>query len=295
MLDYHLGHDVQGTVTLEIHDAAGGLVRRVSSADPPAYTPGDLALELVPLYWVRQPQTLPHSAGWHRWVWDLRYPTPRTAQRGFPIAAIPGDTPQTPQGPFVTAGTYRVRLTVGAQHWEQPLVIRIDPRLIVSDSDLSAQLQLARNLAAALDASTGALLEARSLRAQAQELAAHRDPSASPNIAVALERYMESLRQLLGPEGGVANDGDLPRDLAGLNRDLASLYDQVIRADAAPTSAQAAAATVAMTEWQSLQPGWQELRDAQTTALNLKLRAAHRPPLRPELAPPKDLDMADRD
>src|ERR1700722_7304091 len=108
-----------------------------------------------------------------RWIWDLRYAAPRSVQRGFPISAVPGDTPEEPAGPLASPGNYRVRLRIGSHQWEAPLAVTADFRVKIAPADFAAQAALARSLAAALDDSTGAVLEARSIRAQLKDLAAH--------------------------------------------------------------------------------------------------------------------------
>ena len=119
----------------------------------------------------------------HRWTWDLHYPPPRSAKRGFPISAVPGDTPQEPLGPPANVGDYRVRLSIGTHHWEQPLHVRADPRITIDLEDLSAQFDLAQLLAAALGGSTNVLFEARSVRAQLKALAAQAGQSPGDRLA----------------------------------------------------------------------------------------------------------------
>ena len=129
VIDYALPASVQGAVTLEILDGNDKLVRRYSSTDVPEPGPEELSRQLIPLYWLRMPATLPASAGMHRWVWDLRYPTPTATRYEYPISAVPHDTPRTPQGPLALPGTYRVRLTANGKALTAPLTIKIDPRV----------------------------------------------------------------------------------------------------------------------------------------------------------------------
>ena len=314
VFDYFLAHDAKGVVAIEIYDAAGALARRYGSDEPPEYQADDLAQEIIPAYWIRRPATLATSAGMHRWIWDLHYASPRTPQRGYPISAVPGATPRTPQGPSAAPGNYRVRLLVGAQHWDQPLELRADPRLKLTADDYASQLALARQLAAGLDRSTTALLTARSLRAQAKERAAQvKSPKAGGTLAAAAAR-LQQFDQRLGtlvsghePDNAehtmsatakttaaAAATAQL-RGLEELNGDLATLYDHVVRADAAPTAAQSTAAGHALADWQALEPQWQKVLATESPDLNSSLRRAHLAPLRPELAPPKDPDLADND
>ncbi|HEV2104430.1 MAG TPA: glycoside hydrolase, partial [Candidatus Eisenbacteria bacterium] len=95
ILDFHLAHAARGPVTLEVLDAAGALVRRYSSADPPDSVQRDLN---IPEYWIRPPQPLPAAAGTHRFVWDLRYAPPAALRHDYPIAAVFHDTPREPRG-----------------------------------------------------------------------------------------------------------------------------------------------------------------------------------------------------
>ena len=106
ILDYSLPA-AASTVTLEILDAQGHLVRRFSNTDKPDITEEELQKQLIPLYWVRKPRQLSTEAGMHRWVWDLHYPAPVSTRHDYPIAAIPHDTPRFPLGPTVLPGTIR--------------------------------------------------------------------------------------------------------------------------------------------------------------------------------------------
>jgi len=128
------------TVTLEILDAAGKLVRRYSSAVQPAAADPELP---VPTYWIRPPQVPPVAAGMHRFVWDLHYPPPDAQHHEYPISAIFHDTPREPRGPVAVPGTYSVKLTVDGRALTQPLTLRMDPRVKTSAANLQRQFDLA--------------------------------------------------------------------------------------------------------------------------------------------------------
>ncbi len=134
MIDYILDTETYGPLTLEIFDAKRKLVRRFSNADKPEVI--DETKQAYPTYWFRAPRTLPTKAGMQRFVWDLRYAPPEGFPRTFPISAIYRDTPSDPEGPLVPPGAYTVRLTVGTKQMEQPLEIRMDPRVKASHSDI---------------------------------------------------------------------------------------------------------------------------------------------------------------
>jgi len=139
ILDYSLPTAAE-TVVLEVLDANRDVVRRFSSTDPPEVVDPQTLPHTT--YWIRPWQALGTSHGHHRFVWDLRYAPPRGAKRGFSIAAVRERTPSGPHGPFVAPGSYTVRLSVDGQVAEQPLVVRLDPRVALDEADLRLQTEL---------------------------------------------------------------------------------------------------------------------------------------------------------
>jgi hypothetical protein len=114
------------SVTLEILDSTGKVVRRFANTDrAPAADP---TLN-VPTYWVRPFQPLSAAAGMHRFIWDLHGAAAggRGGRGGYPISAIYQDTPGN-QGTWMPAGSYTVKLSVDGKSYTQTLVVRPDPR-----------------------------------------------------------------------------------------------------------------------------------------------------------------------
>jgi hypothetical protein len=218
----------------------------------------------------------------------LHYAPPRSVKRGFPISAVPGETPQEPAGPAANPGNYRVRLRIGAHQWEESLVVAADPRVKLGPEGFSAQFDLARRLAAALDGSTGALLEARSLRAQLKDLTAR----AGENVSMHIRLLDDHIAAVLQPADASAAR---KRGLEHLNGDLATLYTSVTGVDAAPTAIQATETELALKEWSEIGADWQRLRDDDVAALNRELDKVPLPRLRDGLEPPRDLDFADEE
>lgn len=136
ILDYHLQQSAD-TVVLEILDSRSQVVRRFSSVDPPEEVDPETLPH--PTYWIRPWQGLDTSPGHHRFVWDLRHEPPRGARRQFSIAAVLEKTPSGPHGPFVPAGRYTIRLTVDGISEEQPLDVKLDPRVEINDESLQQQ------------------------------------------------------------------------------------------------------------------------------------------------------------
>jgi photosystem II stability/assembly factor-like uncharacterized protein len=261
VLDFALGA-AAGPVTLEIHDAAGHLVRRYASADRPP--PVDATALAIPTYWIRPPQVLPAEAGVHRFVWDLRYPPPDALDHDYPISAIAHDTPSEPLGPFVLPGEYRVTLTAGGRTMTQPLTVRMDPRVPVPPERLAEQLALARALVDAMGRDAAALREVKALRDRLAKL------STKSKGAEALDRELAALAE----GGGEASGGAKAADLTKMNGDLARLYDVVEGTDAAPTTQARAAWGELDTKLTALLARWKEIEGKEVPALHRELQRA---------------------
>lgn len=141
---YALGEDVPGEVTMEIHDAAGELVRVFSSSGPGTKEEVFQAMREPTVTVVGSPRVRT-TAGMHRLVWDLQYPPAYLApgvhegirQR---IAVVTGNT----NGPLALPGTFSVTLRTEAG-WSQTqeLEVVMDPRVTTSMSELQEQFDLA--------------------------------------------------------------------------------------------------------------------------------------------------------
>lgn len=149
IIDYALPNAAQH-VTIAVYDSSGRLVRRFSNLDrEPAPMPN---LD-KPAYWEAAFERPSATAGMHRFVWDLRDDAPRAAAQDLPISAVPHRTPRVPQGPLVVPGYYAVELTVDGTSMKKTLLVRIDPRVSISQNELERQYRLARQVAAMMNAS----------------------------------------------------------------------------------------------------------------------------------------------
>ena len=293
IIEFFLPHEARTPVTLEIIDSAGRLVRRFRSDDVPAPSAEELARELIPGYWLSPPRVLPASGGLHRFVWNLRYADPMSTTHGYPISAVPHATPRQPEGPLALPGGYLARLTFDGRKLEQPLTLKPDPRVRLPEGALADQLRLATDLAGLLTESSQALLTARSEQAQLKAL----KPTGA--AAQAVTDYQARLAALLEmkDDGNAqsAKPASPPKELLpGVQGHISGLYDELLRGDAAPTAAQLAATGAARESLAGLLTGWRALQ-GELPDLNRQLKAAGLAPVRPELAPPRDLNSADED
>src|SRR5262249_39833130 len=232
IIDYFLASPVSGTVTLEIVNGKGGVVRRYSSGDKPELTEDERAKGLIPLYWLQPPRVLSTDAGWHRWVWDLRYAPPISTEHEYPISAVQHATPRYPLGPLVLPGNYTVRLTIDRTTRTASLTVKMDPRVTTSTEGLRKKFELEMQLADAITESSKAVMQARSAQEQLERL---EDP-ASP-MKEALESGNGKISELLDgtKEAGAQKDEPV---LKNTNNALIALYKEVEKADAEPTGAQ---------------------------------------------------------
>jgi hypothetical protein len=144
----------------------------------------------------------------HRWVWDLRLAPPASGEPAYPISAVPGRTPRSPEGPLVVPGTYTVRLVANGKTSTAPLTVVIDPRVRTSTNALAQLFELQKRVYDMLDRTTLAIREkAAAAQAKKEEAPAPPQPDDAPT--------MESVRS-----------------------ELSSLYSALNRADVAPTAAQ---------------------------------------------------------
>ena len=116
LIDYYLPVSVPETLTLDIVDGTGGVVRHLSSeksqgSEQPPEWPDR----------VHPAKTLPAQQGMNRFVWDLRYDDPVQIPYAF-YEGLP------PRGPLVMPGRYTLKLSYGGQTQSAPLIVKADPR-----------------------------------------------------------------------------------------------------------------------------------------------------------------------
>ncbi len=284
VIEYFLPRDGRQPLVLEVLDSGGAVVRRYRSDDAPQPSAEELARELIPPYWIKPPRVLSARAGVHRWVWDLHYPEPVSVTHGYPISAVPGATPREPQGPLALPGDYRVRLTYEGTHLEAPLILKRDPRVPASPEALAGQLRLAARLADLLTQSSQALLTAQSEETQLK----------SRGSAGAAADGMQSFQARLAVLTGSAEDQAGGSNLKEAQEQIAGLYAEVTRGDGAPTAAQRAASDALQSKLEGLMNSWKAMQ-AELPRLNSRLRAAKLAPVRTDLPPPRDPNLADEE
>ena len=314
LINYYLKSASSGPVTLEILQADGKLVRRYSSTDPVAPMPEPPAAP-APVYWYRPPQTLSTAAGMHRFVWDVHYqplaglspgPGPGDAALGavptqLPIQAIPYNTVPAPSTPWVSPGTYTVKLTVDGKSYTQPIVVKQDPRVKTPALAMQQVYSLTRAMYyGAADARIAAtkLGAVRQQIAKLQAQGRDADHADSKAVAQALAAFGQKAAALEGTPpaagggrggrggGGGAGGGRggppaaAPTDtLWAVSSSLGAVMNAMQAADVAPTANTLAAVTAAQQNAARVMARWTALRTVDLPALNAQLKTAGLAPL----------------
>ncbi len=141
-------------VTLEILDAKGAVLRRISSAAQPAAAAAEDDEGGAP----GEPP-LPGNQGMNRYVWNMR----AAPSHDFPGLIM---YQATVRGPVVPPGRYQARLTAGGTAVTQRFTINRDPRLTdVTDADMEEQFRLAREIQDAFSLTNDTVTRIRRIKA----------------------------------------------------------------------------------------------------------------------------------
>jgi photosystem II stability/assembly factor-like uncharacterized protein len=290
LIDYYLQSDVAGEITLEIHDEHGRTIRRYSSAPPaPEKLPAN-----APEYWFAPPPLLSTKAGLHRFVWNLQWDHPATLPFGFygrlldyieytlPDHAIAGQTPRhQPPGPYVVPGRYEVVLTVAAQTYRQPLLVKLDPRVQTSQADLQAQLDLARQITDAMASSYKSYNDIASLRvALAERQKSLTGKSDAKDVSDAISALVKEL-------GDIEDGTNTSPGFGSINRDLARYLTMIEGGDMRPPQSARENVAVSCGALKKDLARWRTVNSESLAALN-KLLEHHKIAALPTIMPSAD-------
>ncbi len=290
ILDYYLPSVASGPVTLEILDAAGKIVRTLSSNDPtlnpdPGVDPvtydqvcrkRPTATDCgLPLYWPAPEMKISTQAGMHRVWWDLHYQplgADNIEDAGDEAAtgAVPHRTYPQVNAPWAPPGAYTARLTTGGRTTAQPLTLRLDPRVKTPAAGLRLLAGLSREMYAGAGAAHAAYTQARALVAAMERL--------TGSDIDAFRAQVESLAPApaRGGRGRFRGRGPAaaPATLESVGEALMAAAMAMQGADVTPTVGQAAACDRARVQSAQVMAHWMALTTSGLAALNAKRRAA---------------------
>ena len=232
LISYWLKDKVEGEVVMEISDASGALVRRMSSLKRPAEGVDD-----DPKTDENRKPELTTAAGTNRAVWDLRWGGATVIKK----AKI--DMGHPDPGPRALPGTYTVKLVSGTQTATASVKVLPDPRVGASGADLEAQRELAQRILGDVSRVSAMVTEVQSVQAQVAArqpaFAAHADATSLSGASAALVKKLDALEaRLHNPTAEVTYDILAMKGGAQLYSRLVPLFEAVAEGDGAPTRGQ---------------------------------------------------------
>lgn len=280
IVDYWLGATPSGEIALEVLDAAGLVVRRLSSAPIPPV--GEIPRVPFPEYWLARPSGMPVAVGTNRINWDLRYDAPKVFSHEFEINANAGLTPASPEGPLALPGVYTLRLTVEGDRYEQKVTVRNDPRSPATAADLDAQHALLMKMYGAINATWDMQQRADALRAAVATAAS----GAPDDVTATAATLKTSLDTVAGTDRGNA------LTFRALSRTLVGQLTAQDKGDHAPSAPMLAAFSAACRDLTNTQTQWSRAIDSGLAAFNAVLTRQGRKPLAPVAAVPAACEAA---
>jgi len=144
---------------LEVLDSSGAVTRSFSSKPRPGESPQVPAFPGAP---PAPPQTLPVKQGMNQVVWDLR---------SDPPVRVPGIySPRAPSGYIASAGTYNLKLSLGAKSATESFEVQGDPRVPHSAPEEKAAFEAAKSIHDRINDINHAMITLRSVRDQLNAL-----------------------------------------------------------------------------------------------------------------------------
>jgi hypothetical protein len=162
---------------------------------------------------------------------------------------------------------------------EQPLVVKMDPRVTTPAAGLAQQFKLSMLCYEGMAEARATIAQVRAVRKQLEDRKAK-----AAELVAALDALDAKLTGLEGAPGGVKRGRDPQLQGASLSRsgtELGRLLAILQGADAPPTTQATAAVAEVKKELDGLLSRWTEIREKDLTELNLKLKAADLPAIEP--------------
>ena len=277
IIDYFLKTEPKDA-KLEIFDAQGKLVRSAANKEKRSEQP--------PEWPDQEPPTniIPAHAGMNRYAWNLRHNEPTQVPGAF-YAGFP------PVGPTVMPGNYTIKLTVDGKTYSQPLELKMDPRVKVSEADLQKQTDLAMNVNNDIDQLHKAMNQIKALHADITTLKSRFGDDAKYKPVVdamdAIEKKIQPVEEKLYQTKLRSSEGNL-RYPNELNESYDSFSFDTQPADTAPTQGQLEVYNQLHSELETQLAAWKQIASTDVPALNDTIQKAGVPLVNIEAGVPGD-------
>ena len=258
ILYYYLKDEPKTPAKLELLDGDGKVIRSYSSAEKKIDEGPDEGERDLPV------ESIPVNAGLNRFIWDLRYETPKR---------VPGliyDAGE-PVGPLALPGKYQVRLTVGGKSQTASFEVKMDPRVQTSPDDLRKQFDLMLKLSERQDLMNKTVLAIRDLRTQLQafekRIGSGAETKSLATESADLRKKISAIEEQLVQVNSKSSE-DQANYPTMLNSKLAHLQSLVDSADTAPTPAEDAVFAELDQRLETQLTAWREVLAKDLPALN---------------------------
>ena len=259
-------------ITLEILDSSGKPIRRFPKKEEAGG--GDEEEEFFNRGGSSGP--LPADAGLNRFVWDLRY----EGATKVPKAPLWGGTTN---GPVALPGTYQVKLTVLGKSYTAPLEITADPRLTVTQAELTKQFDLLMKIRDAVTETDDTILEIRDLREQINVVNKHvgSGPQGKPIVDAgkALDKKMTTIEEVL-IQTKAKSGQDVLNYPVRLNNHFVALGGVVDSASTAPTQQSYEVFDMLSQQLNEQMTKWKEIVATDVPAYNILVKKQEVPALK---------------
>jgi photosystem II stability/assembly factor-like uncharacterized protein len=272
-VDYYLANAAD-TVTIEILDAAGKVVRSFSGPAPQAAAGAARPAEMEEGEDAPRQGPAPRvtgAKGMNRFTWDMRYPNAVDFPGMIMWAA-------STRGPAAPPGKYEVRVTAAGVTKRQDFEIRRNAAVPgVTDADLAAQFALAMRISARVSDANRAVVRIRSLKEQITD----RIGKGGPAIKSSGQSLLEKLTEVEGEiyQHRLRSGQDPLNYPIRLNNKLAALQGTVESGDSRPTDQAQAVFTELSTRLDTQLARLDALVAGDVAAFNKALAAAGQPPI----------------
>jgi hypothetical protein len=186
----------------------------------------------------------------------------------YPMTAVYKNTPSAPLGPWVHPGKYTVKLTAAGKSYEQPLTVKMDPRVKTPQAGLQQQFALSMQCYEGMKQAREATGEIKKLRAKLKEMRGNSEKGGQADALAKLDARLAALEGTpLGKFGfGKGKKGGGEPSLSRVSGEMGMLLGVLQGADATPTSQVVTACGEAQKSLASLLARWKELRSAEVKA-----------------------------
>jgi hypothetical protein len=196
------------------------------------------------------------------------------------------NTVPSPTSPWVSPGTYTVKLTVNGKTYTQLIAVKQDPRVKTPALIMERVYSLTRSAyTGAVDAEK-AVQEAQALRDQIARAKAQATGAAGTSLD-AFDKKVEAVAGAAGAGAGGGRGGRggrgggfgapisaPPETLAGASAALSGVMNSLQGADTQPTALQVTAIETALRNARAAMARWNTLKTTEITALNAQLKPA---------------------